>query len=410
MHHLGGMDHVVSLKGAYEDVRAVYLVMEVCAGGELFNRIVELGHYSEAKAAALFRTMLRVLHHCHSLGVVHRDLKPENFLLSAPGDTGVLKATDFGLSMFVTPGQVLDEMVGSPYYVAPEVLKRKYGIECDVWSAGVILYILLCGLPPFWGDNEKAIFDSILVGKVDFSEDPWPSISPAAKDLVSKLLTKNVAQRLTVEQALKHPWVVEGGATDTPLDVAVLSRMRTFANQSKFKQLGTMMLVKHLKKEELEGLKKLFIEMDVDKSGTITVDELRLGLDQHGAHLAKSEVEALVDSLDLDGTHSLSYEEFLAATVHMQKLESEENLLSAFAEFDSDGSGSITAEELTTKLLELGIKNSRGEVAEIIAEVDSNHDGTIDYAEFVQLMCPRLLGHSAAETAAENRKMKMKGM
>ena len=136
MHHLEGHENIVSLKGAYEDARAVYLVMEVCSGGELFNRIVELGHYSERSAAALFRTMLGVLHHCHTLGVVHRDLKPENFLLSTSGEKGILKATDFGLSMFVAPGAVLDEMVGSPYYVAPEVLKRKYGIECDVWSAG----------------------------------------------------------------------------------------------------------------------------------------------------------------------------------------------------------------------------------------------------------------------------------
>ena len=147
MHHLEGMENIVSLKGAYEDARAVYLVMEVCSGGELFNRIVELGHYSERSAAALFRTMLGVLHHCHTLGVVHRDLKPENFLLSTSGEKGILKATDFGLSMFVAPGAVLDEMVGSPYYVAPEVLKRKYGIECDVWSAGAAASARLA--PPF---------------------------------------------------------------------------------------------------------------------------------------------------------------------------------------------------------------------------------------------------------------------
>jgi calcium-dependent protein kinase len=146
------------------------------------------------------------------------------------------------------------------------------------------------------------------------------------------------------------------------------------------------------------------------RAGTITIDELRSGLDQHGAHLAKSEVEALMGNLDLDGTLSLTYDEFLAATVHMQKLESEENLLQAFAEFDTDGSGSITADELTTKLLELGIKNSREEVMEIIKEVDTNQDGTIDYSEFVELMCPRLLGHSAKDTATTNRALKMKGV
>ena len=140
MHHLGSKEnegeHIVFVHDAYEDSRAVYVVMELCEGGELFDRIVELGHYSEAKAASLFRNMLRMLHHCHTLGVVHRDLKPENFLLSAKGDRGVLKATDFGLSAFYKTGDVLNEMVGSPYYVAPEVLNRCYGIECDMWSAG----------------------------------------------------------------------------------------------------------------------------------------------------------------------------------------------------------------------------------------------------------------------------------
>lgn len=114
-------------------------------------------------------------------------------------------------------------------------------------------------------------------------------------------------------------------------------------------------------------------------------------------------------SLNLDGTHALTYSEFMAATVQMQKLENEANLVAAFADFDTDGSGSITAEELTTKLLELGIKNSKSEVEEIIAEVDVNHDGTIDYQEFVQLMCPRLLGHCANESAEIKREMKMKG-
>ena len=432
LHLLAGHANLVCVHDAYEDAKAVYLVMEMCTGGELFDRIVELGHYSEKKAAELFRVMLDVVNHCHTLGVVHRDLKvrmagvlashalslsphmrasleqPENFLLSAKGDAGVLKATDFGLSTFYKDGDVLHDMVGSPYYVAPEVLRRKYGRECDLWSAGVILYILLGGLPPFWGNSEKEIFDSILRGKVDFSEEPWPSISASAKDLIKGLLNQNVSQRLTVAQALAHPWM-KGNAPDVKIDSAVLKRMRTFANQGKFKQLGMVMLVRHLKKEELTGLRELFLEMDEDKSGTITIDELRTGLDKHGAHLAKSEVEALMNSLDLDGTHELTYTEFMAATLQVQKLECEANLVAAFADFDTDGSGSITAEELTAKLLELGIKNSKGEIAEIIAEVDVNHDGTIDYQEFVQLMCPRLLGHCANESAAEKRAMKMKG-
>jgi len=433
LHLLAGHANLVCVHDAYEDAKAVYLVMEMCTGGELFDRIVELGHYSEKKAAELFRVMLDVVNHCHTLGVVHRDLKvrmagvlashalslsphmrasleqPENFLLSAKGDAGVLKATDFGLSTFYKDGDVLHDMVGSPYYVAPEVLRRKYGRECDLWSAGVILYILLGGLPPFWGNSEKEIFDSILRGKVDFSEEPWPSISASAKDLIKGLLNQNVSQRLTVAQALAHPWM-KGNAPDVKIDSAVLKRMRTFANQGKFKQLGMVMLVRHLKKEELTGLRELFLEMDEDKSGTITIDELRKGLHHHGAKLADTEVEALMDHLNLDGSHELSYEEFLAATVQMHKLESQQNLHQAFDDFDTDHSGGISPEELASKLMELHVKATREEVLEMIHEADLDGDGQIDFQEFLALMAPRLLhGADHDDSAMMKSLSKLKG-
>lgn len=409
MYALAGVENIVQLKGAYEDARNVYLVMEVCSGGELFNRIVELGHYTERKAADMFRVVLKVVAACNSMGIIHRDLKPENFLLSDKTDKAKLKATDFGLSVFYKKGQLFDEMVGSAYYVAPEVLKRKYGPEADMWSAGVILYILLSGMPPFWGDNEKAIFDSILVGNVDFSEAPWPNISQGAKDLVMKCLQKDIKKRITPEEALSHPWVREGGdAPDTVINPEVLTRMRNFAGMQKFKKLGLMLLVRHLKKEEIEGLRQMFLDMDTDGSGTITLEELKVGLDRHGAHMAKSEVEALIATVDVQGDGTLDYEEFLAATVAMSKLESEENLVKAFADIDADGSGFITSDELAAKLVELGMKETPDEIIKMIQDADLNHDGKIDYQEFVNLMAPELLGTKDDPAAIEKQKEKMR--
>lgn len=150
MRHLPKHPNVVTLKDTYEDDGAVHLVMELCEGGELFDRIVARGHYTERAAALVTRTILQIVQMCHKEGVIHRDLKPENFLFSDKKETATLKAIDFGLSVFFKPGQRFDEIVGSPYYMAPEVLKRNYGPEVDIWSAGVILYILLCGVPPFW--------------------------------------------------------------------------------------------------------------------------------------------------------------------------------------------------------------------------------------------------------------------
>ena len=174
--------------------------MELCAGGELFTRITEKGHYSEAAAASTTRTIVNVIEACHTLGVMHRDLKPENFLLLNKRDDSPLKATDFGLSTFFTPGEVYKEVVGSAFYVAPEVLRRKYGPESDIWSAGVIVYILLSGVPPFWAETENGIFAEVLKAKVDLDSDPWPTISKEAKDLIKKMLNPVVKQRLTARQ------------------------------------------------------------------------------------------------------------------------------------------------------------------------------------------------------------------
>ncbi|KAF2612958.1 hypothetical protein F2Q70_00009780 [Brassica cretica] len=239
MHHLAGHPNVISIKGAYEDVVAVHLVMELCSGGELFDRIIQRGHYTERKAAELARTIVGVLETCHSLGVMHRDLKPENFLFVSKEEDSLLKTIDFGLSMFFKPDEVFTDVVGSPYYVAPEVLRKRYGSESDVWSAGVIVYILLSGVPPFWAETEQGIFEQVLHGDLDFSSDPWPSISEGAKDLVQKMLVRDPKRRLTAHQVLCHPWVqIDGVAPDKPLDSAVLSRMKQFSAMNKFKKMA----------------------------------------------------------------------------------------------------------------------------------------------------------------------------
>ncbi|KAK4741898.1 hypothetical protein SAY87_025486 [Trapa incisa] len=202
MYHLTGQPNIVELKGAYEDKHSVHLVMELCAGGELLDRIIAKGHYTERAAASLLRIIVQIVHTCHSMGVIHRDLKPENFLLMSKDEELPLKVTDFGLSVFFKPGDVFSDILGSPYYMAPEVLKRRYGPEADIWSIGVMLYIFLSGSPPFWAENENGIFNAILAGHIDFTSDPWPKISSGAKDLVKKMLNTDPSQRLTSFQVL----------------------------------------------------------------------------------------------------------------------------------------------------------------------------------------------------------------
>ncbi|XP_073278352.1 calcium-dependent protein kinase 26-like [Primulina huaijiensis] len=385
MHHLSGDPNVISIKGAYEDSVAVHVVMELCGGGELFDRIVKRGHYSEKKAAELTRTIVGVIEDCHSLGVMHRDLKPENFLFVNEDEDSPIKTIDFGLSVFFKPGDIFTDVVGSPYYVAPEVLCKRYGPEADVWSAGVVLYILLCGVPPFWGETEREIFEEVLRGEIDFSSDPWPKISDSAKDLVKKMLVRDPKRRLTAHQVLSHPWVqVMGVAPDKPLDSAVLSRLTQFSAMNKLKKMALRVIAESLSEEEIAGLKEMFKMIDTDNSGYITFEELKAGLKRFGANLNESEIHNLMKSADVDNNGTIEYGEFIAATLHLNKIYKEDNLFRAFSFFDKDGSGYITQYELLIACQQFGIEDAHLE--EMIQEADQNNDGQIDYNEFVSMM------------------------
>ncbi|KAL1320261.1 hypothetical protein AAHE18_14G043600 [Arachis hypogaea] len=351
MQHLSGQPNIVEFKGAFED-----------------------------------RAIVNVVHICHFMGVMHRDLKPENFLLSSKDEGATLKATDFGLSVFIEEGKVYRDMVGSAYYVAPEVLRRSYGKEIDIWSAGIMLYILLSGVPPFWAETEKGIFDAILEGVIDFESEPWPSISSSAKDLVRKMLTQDPKKRITSAEVLEHPWIREGGeASDKPIDSAVLSRMKQFRAMNKLKKLALKVIAESLSEEEIKGLKAMFANMDTDNSGTITYEELKTGLARIGSSLSEAEVKQLMDAADVDGNGSIDYIEFISATMHRHRLERDEQLYKAFQYFDKDGSGYITRDELETAMTQHGM-GDEATIKEIISEVDTDNDGRINYEEFCAMM------------------------
>ncbi|KAF5197520.1 Calcium-dependent protein kinase [Thalictrum thalictroides] len=202
MARLSGHPNVVNLKAVYEDEDYVHLVMELCAGGELFHQLEKHGRFSESEARVLFKHLMLVVMYCHDNGVVHRDLKPENILLATKSSSSPIKLADFGLATYIKPGQSLHGTVGSPFYIAPEVLVGGYNQAADVWSAGVILYILLSGIPPFWGKTKSRIFDSVRAANLRFPTDPWDGISESAKDLITGMLCTDSTQRLTAAKVL----------------------------------------------------------------------------------------------------------------------------------------------------------------------------------------------------------------
>ncbi|CAI9112337.1 OLC1v1012774C1 [Oldenlandia corymbosa var. corymbosa] len=382
-------DHpnIVKLKATYEDNEAVHLVMELCEGGELFDRIVARGHYSERAAAAVAKTIAEVVRMCHANGVMHRDLKPENFLFANKKENSALKAIDFGLSVFFKPGERFSEIVGSPYYMAPEVLKRNYGQEVDIWSAGVILYILLCGVPPFWAETEQGVALAILRGVIDFKREPWPQISESAKSLVRQMLEMDPKKRLTAQQVLDHPWIQNAKrASNVPLGDIVRSRLKQFSVMNKFKKKALRVIAEHLSVEEVEVIRDMFTLMDTDNDGKVTFEELKAGLKKVGSQLAEPEIKLLMEVADVDGNGILDYGEFVAVTIHLQRVENDEHFRRAFMFFDKDGSGHIELDELREALADESGETDMAVLHEIMREVDIDKDGRISYDEFVAMM------------------------
>ncbi|XP_008796072.1 calcium-dependent protein kinase 20-like [Phoenix dactylifera] len=387
MRHLPRHPNIVSLKDTYEDEDAIHLVMELCEGGELFDRIVARGHYTERAAAVVTRTIVEVVQMCHKHGVMHRDLKPENFLFANKKETAPLKAIDFGLSVFFKPGECFNEIVGSPYYMAPEVLKRNYGPEIDVWSAGVILYILLCGVPPFWAETEQGVAQAIIHSVIDFKRDPWPKVSNNAKDLVRQMLDPDPKRRLTAQQVLEHPWLQNAKkAPNVPLGETVRARLQQFSVMNKFKKRALRVVAEHLSVEEVADIKEMFEKMDVKGNGRITLEELKSGFHRLGHQIADADVQILMEAADVDGNGALDYGEFVAVSIHVKKMGNDEHLCKAFSYFDQNNSGYIEIEELRNALADDLGPNHEEVINAIICDVDTDKDGRISYEEFATMM------------------------
>lgn len=205
MQHLSGHPGIVTLKAVFEDSESFHLVMELCSGGRLIDEMVREGRYSEQRAAVLIKELVSVIKYCHEMGVVHRDIKPENILLTT---SGKMKLADFGLAVRIAGGQKLSGIAGSPAYVAPEVLLGHYSEKVDIWAAGVLLHALLVGTLPFRGESLEAIFEAIKKVELDFQSGIWESVSELARDLLYRMLSRDVSTRLAADEVLRHPWIL----------------------------------------------------------------------------------------------------------------------------------------------------------------------------------------------------------
>ncbi|KAK1373320.1 Calcium-dependent protein kinase [Heracleum sosnowskyi] len=319
--------------------------------------------------------------------ITDKDLKPENFLFANKKETSPLMAIDFGLSVFFKPGERFSEIVGSPYYMAPDVLRRNYGPEVDVWSAGVILYILLCGVPPFWAESEQGVALAILRGALDFKREPWPQISENAKSLVRKMLEPDPKKRLTAKEVLDHPWLQNAKkVSNVSLGDIVRTRLEQFSLMNRFKKKALQVIAEHLSIEEVEVMRDMFTLMDTNNDGKVTYQELRDGLRKVGSQLAEPEIKMMMDVADVNGNGVLNYGEFVAVTIHLQKMENDEHIHRAFMYFDKNSNGYIELDELRQALADESGETNDNVINEIMREVDTNKDGQISYSEFVAMM------------------------
>ncbi|CAJ1967792.1 unnamed protein product [Sphenostylis stenocarpa] len=386
---LTGHKNLVQFYEAYEDDDNVYIVMELCKGGELLDRILSRGgKYPEEDARVVMIQILSVVAFCHLQGVVHRDLKPENFLFTSKDENSTLKAIDFGLSDYVKPDERLNDIVGSAYYVAPEVLHRSYGTEADMWSIGVIAYILLCGSRPFWARTESGIFRAVLKADPSFDEAPWPSLSADAKDFVKRLLNKDYRKRLTAAQALSHPWLVNhDDDMRIPLDMIIHKLVKTYICSSSLRKSALRALAKTLTVAQLAYLRDQFTLLGPNKSGLISMQNFKTAVLRSSTDASKdSRVLDYVNMVSSIQYRKLDFEEFCAAAISVHQLEGveswEQHARRAYELFEKEGNRAIMIEELAS---ELGLSPSVP-VHVVLQDWIRHSDGKLSFLGFVRLL------------------------
>ena len=391
------MDHpnIVKIFEFYNSPSCYYLITEFCEGGSLFDLIKNKGAMTEIQASYIMHQLFSVVNYCHKMKIIHRDLKPENILINKyENDLATIKVCDFGTSLCFKTGEIQDKIVGSIYYIAPEVIKKRYNSKCDLWSCGVIMYILLTGVPPFGGARNDIIIKKILLGEYDKTR--LKRRCRACIDLIDKLLQQDISKRIRADAALKHRWFQIYKSKEIRVDIedpkiieGYLRNLKNYKKSSKIQEIALAYLVhNHLELEDVDNASKLFGIIDKNGNGKITKEDLYNGLKEfYKSETLKEDVDKIFENLDNTGSKYLDYEEFIRAAIDKSIFLTDENMKFAFNYFDKDGKGEITIDDLCS-IFSGGVlsKSDLEKTRNIIKEVSSSHDEKIRFKEFCGIM------------------------
>ena len=389
---LRATDHpnIIKLYETFEDKRYLYLIMEECSGGELFQRLAMNAKnnklYTEKDAAKMMKQILEAVNYLHYHGVCHRDLKPENILLSSLDEFPQLKLIDFGLSQVLkTMDDIMKGEVGTLYYMAPEVILGNYTEKCDVWSCGVILYILLSGNPPFFSNNEKKLKEKICKMEYNFDLPQFSKISEDAKDLIKQIFVDS-DRRPTISDILNSTWVKENAPNASREFLNIdLSPIMKYSKLNLVQKSVINFRAFHMTTNEAQEFIDIFKLIDENSDGVLTFEEIKNGIQHCKFNFAINEdiIIKLFNDMDIDKNGLINYTEFVSALMDYEKNIKLEHLKECFQNYDEDQSGKICFKEFCN-ILRPQNEEEKKELKKLYDIFDDNGDGEIDIDEFIQ--------------------------
>ena len=400
---LKNLDHpnIVKIFEFFIEADGYYIITEYCHGGELFQAIKLKGFFSEDKAANIIYQVFNAMNYCHNtIKVIHRDLKPENIMIeSIDNETGYynIKIIDFGTATIIQSDKSENKVLGSCYYIAPEVLNKKYNEKCDIWSCGVILYILLSGNVPFNGRDEREITQKIKLGKFDLNRKPFDNISEEAKDLIKQCLEMNVNKRISAKEAMEHPWFSLLNTKEYFVKVNEYFMNKTINNlimykpKNKLQQLALTYLVHNFPDlNEIKNINKIFINFNTSGNGKLSREETYQGLLKYLHYSSTEELDQKVrdifNNIDNDNNGFIECEEFSRAALDKRIFLDENVLKFTFDFMDKDGSGEISLDELKEVFGVKDDKEAEKSLKEIIDKIDKDGNGQISIQEYSDMM------------------------